>query len=56
MAEPFPASVTGAPCVLKYSAQVSSTEVGSAAYCSYISSSSQSLAPKSASVGALVDD
>jgi hypothetical protein len=25
-------------------------------YCSYISSSSQSLAPKSASVGALVDD
>jgi hypothetical protein len=52
---PFP-SPDGAPWVLKYSAQVSSTELGSAVYCSYISSSSQSLAPKSASVGTLLDD
>jgi hypothetical protein len=52
----LPASLAGAPWVLKYSAHVSSTEFGSAVYCSYISSSSQSLAPQSASVGALVDD
>src|SRR6185436_4620039 len=51
-----PASVAGAPCALKYSAHVSSTELGSAVYCSYISSNSQSLAPKSASAGALVGD
>src|SRR5215207_4042942 len=54
-AAPSPAPVPGAPCELKYSAQVSSTELGSVVYRSYISSSSQSLAPKSAS-GALVDD
>src|SRR5215212_7007973 len=56
VAAPSPSPLTGAPWVLKYSAHVSSTELGSAVYCSYISSSSQSLAPKSASVGALVDD
>ena len=54
-AAPSPAPALGAPCDLKYSAHVSSTELGSAEYCSYISSSSQSLAPKSTS-GALVDD
>jgi hypothetical protein len=54
-AAPSPAPVPGAPCDLKYSAHVSSTELGSVVYRSYISSSSQSLAPKSAS-GALVDD
>jgi hypothetical protein len=53
-AAPSPAPVPGAPCDLKYSAHVSSTELGSVVYRSYISSSSQSLAPKSAS-GALVD-
>ena len=46
---------TAAPRDLKYSAHVASTELGSAVYCSYISSSSQSLAPKSAS-GVLVGD
>jgi hypothetical protein len=54
-AAPSPAPVPGAPCNLKYSAHVSSTELGSVVYRSYISSSNQSLAPKSAS-GALVDD
>jgi len=39
----------GAPCVAKYSAQLASTEDGSAAKRSYISSSSQSFAPKSLS-------
>src|SRR5215207_865932 len=38
----------GAPCDLKNSAQLASTESGSAEYCSYISWNSQSLAPKSA--------
>src|SRR5215212_6876782 len=56
VAAPWPSPLAGAPWALKYSAHVSSTEFGSAVYCSYISSSSQSLAPKSASVGALVDD
>jgi hypothetical protein len=54
-AAPSPAPVPGAPCDLKYSAHVWSTELGSVVYRSYISSSNQSLAPKSAS-GALVDD
>src|SRR4029450_1750815 len=49
-AAPSPALVVpGAPCDWKYSAHVSSTELGSVMYRSYISSSSQSLAPKSAS-------
>ena len=52
---PLPSPEPGAPCDLKYSAHVASTELGSAVYCSYISSSSQSLAPKSAS-GVLVGD
>jgi hypothetical protein len=54
-AAPSPAPAPGAPCDLKYSAHVASTELGSVVYRSYISSSSQSLAPKSAS-GALVED
>ena len=43
--EPLPSS----PILwaLKYAAQLGSTEAGSATYCSYISSSSQSLAPNS---------
>ena len=52
---PSPAPALGAACDWKYFAHVSSTELGSAVYCSYISSSSQSLAPKSTS-GALVGD
>ena len=54
-AAPSPVALLGALCDLKYSAQVSSTELGSVVYLSYISSSSQSLAPKSTS-DALVDD
>jgi hypothetical protein len=54
-AAPSPPPMLGALCDLKYSAHVSSTELGSVVYLSYISSSSQSLAPKSTS-GALVDD
>ena len=42
---PLPSPEPGALCDLKYSAHVASTELGSAVYCSYISSSSQSLAP-----------
>lgn len=52
---PSPTPMVGALCDLKYSAHVSSTELGSVVYLSYISSSSQSLAPKSTS-DALVDD
>ena len=43
------AAEPGAPCSAKYVTQAWSTELGSAVYCSYISSSSQSLAPKSVS-------
>ena len=47
---PFPVEPLAAPpswWVLKYCAQLGSTEPGSETYCSYISSSSQSLAPNS---------
>ena len=49
-AAPFPVEPLVVPpswWVLKYCAQLGSTEPGSATYCSYISSSSQSLAPNS---------
>ena len=50
VAEPLPAEPLPSPPILwslKYFAQLGSTEPGSATYCSYISSSSQSLAPNS---------